>query len=548
MKKLLISFLAGLIVLLSFAPYFPARAQSTWYNSSFPEWYLKVYDESVSPPSEIFGERYTAAQVQWVIYSLISLPINFLGKDNQQIITCFLTDVAGGNAITVECITAAVKGVGDIFDLLWPGSNLLSEGKHSGSLLSSMFETRDRPISGIRYVKERLSRFVSIPMAKAQGGFGFTAINSVQKYWTGFRNMAYVIAVVVTIVFAFMIMFKVKLNPQTVISIQSALPKIVVAIILATFSYAIVGFLIDLTYVVAGLFATLLYSSGFAIPGKDLYGIYEQIVPNTTLLGSFYILGYMLWYWILFALAIIVSFAATFTQLSVWGMLASIIMILVWVWLLVLCLWYAIKIPYVLIKNLISIYISIVIAPLQITIGALAPQIGFGQWFKKLVAELMVYPVTGLFLYLALSTLLSSFAVNFRVFGQVFGLDPGKLWAPSIIGSAADMSGLLWMVMSFGIIVLIPKVVELMKSLIMGEKFTFGTAMGEAVGVGRAVWGMTGAPVTRTMQEYMGVQSAPGAYETLSKITRKMGLEKASKSMGEMGESALKRREQMLGK
>jgi hypothetical protein len=223
-------------------------------------------------------------------------------------------------------------------------------------------------------------------------------------------------------------------------------------------------------------------------------------------------------------------------------------MILVWVWLLVLCLWYAIKIPYVLIKNLISIYISIVIAPLQITIGALAPQIGFGQWFKKLVAELMVYPVTGLFLYLALSTLLSSFAVNFRVFGQVFGLDPGKLWAPSIIGSAADMSGLLWMVMSFGIIVLIPKVVELMKSLIMGEKFTFGTAMGEAVGVGRAVWGMTGAPVTRTMQEYMGVQSAPGAYETLSKITRKMGLEKASKSMGEMGESALKRREQMLGK
>ncbi|PIR72901.1 MAG: hypothetical protein COV26_01435 [Candidatus Nealsonbacteria bacterium CG10_big_fil_rev_8_21_14_0_10_36_23] len=496
LKKILLV-LSSVFIVLSSSLALPAaaHAQSTWYNQPFPEWYLKVYDENSSPPNEIFGERYTAAQVQWVVYSLISLPLNFVGKDNQQIITCFLTSVAGGNAITPECVTSAVTSVGKIFDLLWPGSNLVSESNRSNSFLSSIFETQNRPISGIRYVKEKISRSFSIPIAKAQGGFGFNAINSIQKYWVGFRNMAYAIAVLVTIVFAFMIMFRVKLNPQTVVSIQSALPKIVVAIILATFSYAIAGFVIDLTYVVAGLFATLLYSSGFAIPGKDLYGIYEQIVPNTTLLGNFYILGYMLWYWILFALAIIVSFVATFTQLSVWGMLASIIMILVWVWLLVLCLWYTVKIPFVLIKNLISIYISIVTAPVQITFGALIPQIGFGQWFKKLVAELMVYPVTGLLLYLALSTLLSSFAVNFRVFGQFFGTDPGKLWSPSIIGSTADMSGLLWMVMSFGIIVLIPKVIELLKSMIMGEKFSFGTAIGEAQAPLQAVWRATGAPV-----------------------------------------------------
>jgi len=34
----------------------------------------------------------------------------------------------------------------------------------------------------------------------------------------------------------------------------------------------------------------------------------------------------------------------------------------------------------------------------------------------------------------------------------------------------------------------------------MGEKFSFGTAMGEAVGVGRAAWGMTGAPLVTGVQ------------------------------------------------
>ena len=545
-KKLVLVISFTFLLLSSTLPFATSIHAQTWYNSSFPEWYVKVYDETVSPSNEIFGERYTAAQVQWIVYSLISLPLNFVGKENQQVITCFLTSVAGGNTLTPECIAGALTSVMKIFDLLWPGANFLTEGDSSRSVLSSVFKTKDRPISGIRYVKEKISSSFSIPVAKAQGGFGYTAINSIQKYWAGFRNMSYAVAVLITIIFAFMIMFRVKLNPQTVISIQSALPKIVVAIILATFSYAIAGFLIDLTYVVAGLFATLLYSSGFAIPGKDLYGIYEQIIPNTTLLGNFYILGYMLWYWILFAIAIIVSFVATFTQLSLWGALASIVMVLVWVWLLVLCLWYAVKIPLVLIKNLISIYISIVTAPLQITVGALVPQIGFGQWFKKLTAELMVYPVTGLLLYLALSTLLSSFAVNFRVFGEVFGTDPGKLWAPSIIGSAADMSGLLWMVMSFGIIVLIPKVIELLKSIIMGEKFSFGTAMGEATGVARTAWGMTGAPLVGQAREAFTLANAPAVWGRLQGWT--MGRGGTANRVSDFFAARKKNAEQMAAK
>lgn len=523
LKKLLLSFLVFLLLTTSnlslFASSARAESDTFWYNQPFVEWYLKVYD--TTNPSEIFGERYTAAQVQWVIWSLISFPLNFFGKDNQEIINCFLKEVGGTGVNIIECGKGAIGAIKNIIDLIWPGSSFFASNQRF-SPIARVLDANDRPISGIRYVKGLIGKFSPVTEVKAQGGFGYSAISAVQKYWAGFRNMAYAIIVLVVIIFAFMIMFRVKLSPQTVISVQSALPKIIVVVILATFSYAIAGFLIDFTYVIAGLFATLLYSSGFAIPGKDLYGIYEQIIPNTALLGNFYILGYMIWYTILFAIALVWSFVTILTQASVWGALASIVMIVVWAFLIILCIWYTIKIPWVLIKTLISIYISIVLAPIQIIAGALVPQAGFGQWFKKLATELLVFPVTGLFLYLAMSTLLSSFAVNCRIIGLgplCGSTDPGKLWAPSIIGSSADMSGLLWLAVSFGIIIMLPKVVDMLKGLIMGEKFSFGTAMGEAVGVGRAAWGLTGAPFVGQAREAFSIANAPRVWGKLADWT-----------------------------
>ena len=67
----------------------PPSAPSTLYNQGFTDWYAKVYGDE-SPPSEIFGERYTAAQVQWILYSLVSVPLNF-DQDTQKIVACFFS-------------------------------------------------------------------------------------------------------------------------------------------------------------------------------------------------------------------------------------------------------------------------------------------------------------------------------------------------------------------------------------------------------------------------------------------------------------------------
>jgi hypothetical protein len=483
-----------LVLFGSLAPNFSvakAADTSTWYNQDFFGWYDKVYNTNTSPTDQIFGERYTAAQVQWIIYGLVSIPINFLGSTAQPVAQCFL-GVLGNVGDIVTCGTNTITFIQSTVNTLHTVFGI-SQTNSNQPPLTQLFNAKERPLSGIGYVERLATKFSPVTNVHAQTGFGYTALGSIQQYWVGFRNMAFAIIVLVTIIFAFMIMFRVKLNPQTVVSVQSALPKIVIALILATFSYAIAGFLVDLTYVVSGLFASLVHFAGFASSASEAY---SYIVPSGGF-GSFYIFFFMLFYWIVFAFAVLWSIACILIgNFSLFGGIVAILSIFIWVWLLVLVIWYTIKIPWILIKNLISIYISIVIAPLQIVAGTIVPSFGFGQWLRKLIAELMVFPVAGLLMYLAWVTLLNSFAVNAAatipnwIAIPLFGV-PTKLWAPEIIGSTGNMSGLIWVLVSFGILTTLPNVVKYMKQFIMGEKFTSGSAMGTITGLAGVGGGLT---------------------------------------------------------
>src|SRR5260221_7484596 len=149
------------------------------------------------------------------------------------------------------------------------GANKAVIANSNTNILAAIFA--DRPLSGITYFKNLGKKFNIIPEVKAQSpGFGYGALDPVLPLWTAARNISYVFFVIVILIMAFMIMFRVKISPQVVISVQSALPKIAVALILVTFSYAIAGFLIDLMYVVIGLlsiiFSSIFSSGGFSLP------------------------------------------------------------------------------------------------------------------------------------------------------------------------------------------------------------------------------------------------------------------------------------------
>ncbi len=140
------------------------------------------------------------------------------------------------------------------------------------------------PASGIEWARTGLEHAGFIPQSQAAVGIGLAAVLPFKNLWTLFRNFAFLIMVIIMVIIGFMIMFRAKINAQTVISVENALPKIVIAMILITFSYAIAGFMIDLMYVSMGLIIHLFgtnpdLSHGFDDSGTTLSGIFNSSNP-----------------------------------------------------------------------------------------------------------------------------------------------------------------------------------------------------------------------------------------------------------------------------
>jgi hypothetical protein len=479
LKKLLVSFLLGLTVFFSFVPYFSPTKAQTWYNQSFQEWYGKVYDPA--NPSEIFGERYTAAQVQWIIYSLFSYLVNSaVGPQSAGAVRCFLTNTAD--------VSSCIQGVQDLL----PTSAVITPNvaKESQNLWNLVFAS-DRPMSGISYVKEKLQNFNLVPVVHAAPtvGFGFTMLQPVQEMWTAFRNVAFGLFVIVAIVFAFMIMFRVKLSPQTVVSVQSALPKIVVALILVTFSYAIAGFLIDLMYVVIGM---------ISIIGAPIVQLSNTVVFNFLTLGQPFAINIQLGMFGLFVLYLFFfTFCFFIVSIPMFGIigigLGATLSMIVFVILLLVTIFVGLKTLWSLLKAFAMIILLTIFAPIQIVLGTVVPNIGFGAWLKSYLASLSVFVVTGalmlfsfIFMFQAAGSVGSAFSENtlsavlsWLLGGLVSNTFTGGSWPP-LLGSTGVAP--LYLGVSFVLFTLIPKANEIVQGFITGRPFAYGTAIGEAFG------------------------------------------------------------------
>lgn len=90
---------------------------------------------------------------------------------------------------------------------------------------------------------------VNTPKGSTVGqGVGFNGLMPVLNIWKAFRNLTYLLFVVIFVVLGIGIMFRLNIDARTVMTIQNQIPKIIIALILITFSYAIAGFLIDMMY------------------------------------------------------------------------------------------------------------------------------------------------------------------------------------------------------------------------------------------------------------------------------------------------------------
>lgn len=393
------------------------------------------------------------------------------------------------------------------------------------------------PASGTYWATDSLQKAGLLPSAYAAEGIGFASIKPLMNIWKIFRDIAYLVIVLILVAIGFMIMFRMKVNPQTVISVENALPKIVVTLLLITFSFPIAGFLVDIMYVLIVLAISILSSNNTFYDvaqtqnyflQSDFKTLWEAIIPlpssaqflygmprfayigdsmmallpteiNTwsrillTLIGAIY--GTK-------AISGIVEAGGIKTFLSnisiagfgigkitepIFGV--ALILLIVYLVLMILIHGFGLILGFVislaitgmlfniffmLLKSYIQITVSIVFSPIIILFEALPGKSTFSFWLKGLIGELLTFPV--------IITLLLVEKIMFLTMTY-----PGDFWNPPFLFQLNP--GAFSVIFGMGLILITPDIVKLVKEGVGAKPLPFNIGLGTFFSGGGAVVG-----------------------------------------------------------
>lgn len=293
------------------------------------------------------------------------------------------------------------------------------------------------PASGTTYMADLFRSAHIIPQAQAQG-LGFASLDPVLEAWKVFRNVAYFFFVVVFLVIGFMIMFRQKINGQTVVTAQQAIPGIIISLIFVTFSYAIAGFLIDLMYLLMYLMIGLFNpQGGTELMSKNFLQLGWDVVTGVNNNGAFQSMNE--------AVKTFAESVDTSTVGDVLGWIGGVTLGLI---VSVAVLIGVFKLFFELLKTYITIIISIVVAPLLLMMGAIPGKNNFGYWIKLVFGNLLAFPMV----------LFSLILYELFTKGD---LSVGGFVPPYLVGRGSG--SVIMTLVGIGIIMIIPELITEMK-------------------------------------------------------------------------------------
>jgi hypothetical protein len=276
----------------------------------------------------------------------------------------------------------------------------------SGKMIGFLFQGQPASTySYLAYVSQNLQKHRIIPealAAPATSGVGFSTFSSFLPLWTAMRNIAYLGLVVFFVVYGFMMMFRVNLGQKTVITVQLAIPKLIITLLMITFSYAIVGFMIDIMWVLVYFFLNLLKTQGL-IKQATVLGI--DWFPGRIISGERGIIGSFIWNSfvavpaaIYGTISLIIGGSGVATSLvsyiSTIALGVSPIGLIIGIIIIIAVLVSYVKLFFKLIGALISIIISLITAPLVLLGNAFPGSSAIGNWLRGLMANISVFPIT----------------------------------------------------------------------------------------------------------------------------------------------------------
>lgn len=343
---------------------------------------------------------------------------------------------------------------------------------------------KHKPADAQLYLADIAGKAGVIKPAFAQG-IGFSGLSPLLGLWKAFRNIAYGFLIIIMVIIGFMILFRMKIDPRTVISIQNAIPRIVVTLILITFSYAIAGIMIDFMYLC--LYVTLIAFStagGGNVPGLTISGAMGAItgLPLNDLFGSAWSAGPAAITGLVNLIgrgtadtigAVVLTALGGFVGATFGGAIGAGIgsvgvlgggivgqgstgNALAWLIVSLALLFAIVRIAVTLLSAYIQIILGVIFGPLQLMFGAIPNVDAFSSWIRNLTANLGVFVVTSIMLLLA--SILSA---------QATQVANSNLWVPPGLGGqqGAAASGLI----SFGMVLSIPSMAAALKEMLKAK-------------------------------------------------------------------------------
>jgi hypothetical protein len=203
-------------------------------------------------------------------------------------------------------------------------------------------------------------------------------------------------------------MFRANINPQTVVNIQLALPKLIITLLLITFSYAIAGFMIDIMYITTSLLvevigAEVLTGNDTAIKEALLNGNIFGTHVNFILGGSFGESAVLNGAESIGSVLLEVFDAeGPFGQL-ISGGLSWVSSLSVMIIFLVAILVSMFRTFFMLLSAYINLLIQIIVSPILLLFNALPGSNSFTGWLKTIAAHLAVFPTLIVMILLAIA-------------------------------------------------------------------------------------------------------------------------------------------------
>lgn len=309
---------------------------------------------------------------------------------------------------------------------------------------------------------------------------------SILDMWRQVRNFAYIILALILVVIGFMIMLRAQVAPRVIITATNALPKIIMVLIVITFSFPIGALAIDFMKVLLNVVGC---SFGFycdTATNSYIPGIFRE-VANGLIGTAFLAIGQLP----------VPNFTGFFVQLF---------LILTF---LILSFVIVIRVGIAIIKEWFMLFMLTLFAPIILLPGAVPGNGAIGRWFKDLTASVLC--IVTMYTFIALAQKFQP-PGNPRGAGPIIeSADPSGLGFElpgSVIGLGFGAINGLEALLTLGILMYVPALCNVIRHALDIAVPTQGAVnIGEAGQGGKAAQStinLVGAPVRAGLGNIIG--------------------------------------------